>query len=549
MKLLNIIVFLYVTFLFLHVNAADFGIKECGSNATTSSASVQLQMPFKLGFEFQEMNSLCSWALNQNLIQKKMIFYVADKETNNELWSLIIDTTDIEFITNPFTCKQRDLLEKCMDSMFQSFSLLVTLLNNQTGEITFRDWIHSICNSLEEKYVVFASNRMGQLITEKTLERPSLDWKPGFSPQVTIQHPLEKTIPLYFNLFGHERPCYNIPFGASLPYMDMLKNALEEGDSNRFEQIIQYYVHDKVCGLIFLHAFTLVRMTPGEDDTDSQLLEETVNSLMTYQQVDVKMKLALMSRRPFSLMWAELQAIQMTEISYAETFLSALKNNRSFTFSNKIPQLFQQTNYAEQFFARHSGDVISLLHLTSFFDENFYRINKKNIDYLLAQGVLSTTMLRNFKIDAQFQDVFCSSLLANYPQRALKSIQCPEAKRYKFHPEESAFIDWERDVLSPPLLLEPVNAMGYFNKPLSIEEKEYGEAIVEVRAISDVSKRFLQKIGLDLSRQGKFLKEASINMQVDSLKLFDFLNKFGESDINDFKVGLSYTVLKSSVTY
>ena len=64
-----------------------------------------------------------------------------------------------------------------------------------------------------------------------------------------------------------------------------------------------------------------------------------------------------------------------------------------------------------------------------------------------------------------------------------------------------------------------------------------------------MEKQFLQKIGLDLSRQGKFLKEASINMQVDSLKLFDFLNKFGESDINDFKVGLSYTVLKSSVTY
>ncbi len=56
---------------------------------------------FKLGFEFQESSHLCPWNTERNDIQNKSVFHVSKGET--ELWKLVIDTFDIEFVTEPFS--------------------------------------------------------------------------------------------------------------------------------------------------------------------------------------------------------------------------------------------------------------------------------------------------------------------------------------------------------------------------------------------------------------------------------------------------------------
>lgn len=518
--------------------------------ASTPSAAVHPQMPFKLGFEFQENNNLCKWALNNNLVQKKPIFGVIDIETGCPLWDLVIDTSDIEFVTHPFAFNQRPLLQKCVSTIHQSFSKLVEMLNRQEEGVSFRQLLGFVQETLGSGYNVLVNDEVMRVVAERSLQRPSPDWNPGFSPQATIQHPLELTIPLYFNLFGHDRITYNVPFAASLPYMDVLKEAMKTGDSDSFGKIIDDYVKNKTFGLVFLHALTLFRMTPEEDDNDAKLLEETSTSLKNYQQVDVKMKLPIMSRRPFSLMWHELQEMGI-RMHYVELFGSAMSKNRAFIFSSKVPQLFQRTNYAEQFFSSTTGEVVSLLKLTPFFNESFYRLNREVIDHLLRQGVISTTMVRNFAENAGVGDFLFSNLLKDYSKRAIQSIQVPERNRYKLDPERGLAqnIDWGYDVISPPLLLDPTNSMGHFNQPLKPGEKHYGEAIVEIRAISDVAKRFLEKAHLNTEKQGKFLKEASAEMEIDALALFDFLNKFGKRDINDFIVGLPYTILRGSLAY
>ena len=58
-------------------------------------------MPFKLGIELQEIHHLCKDAKLRKDIQKKPLFFVKDRETNNPLWELVIDGEDIEFVLKP----------------------------------------------------------------------------------------------------------------------------------------------------------------------------------------------------------------------------------------------------------------------------------------------------------------------------------------------------------------------------------------------------------------------------------------------------------------
>ncbi|MBY0501030.1 MAG: hypothetical protein K2P93_03400, partial [Alphaproteobacteria bacterium] len=64
-------------------------------------------MKFKLGFEFQEGSSLCPWALENNNVQKKKLFKFKDHDTQKKLWHVVIDTSDIEFVTRPFSYKEQ----------------------------------------------------------------------------------------------------------------------------------------------------------------------------------------------------------------------------------------------------------------------------------------------------------------------------------------------------------------------------------------------------------------------------------------------------------
>jgi hypothetical protein len=215
------------------------------------------------------------------------------------------------------------------------------------------------------------------------------NWRPRFSPQATIQHDLSFTIPLYFSLFGNG----NSYFLACLPFLDELSakfiesgrvvkeevkdqdniirksyetrrnllrglskdgrnlsqklgardNSLEEEINRQRESLDEAYAEiddqlwqffnqryvDKEMGLIFLHASTLLHMTPLEEKDgklsevkpkdnkdketahkDAIFLKETLDNYKNSNQIDAKSRLPLMSRRPFSEMFLEISKME-----------------------------------------------------------------------------------------------------------------------------------------------------------------------------------------------------------------------------------------------
>ncbi len=542
----------------IHVSASSTARVEEVDDDT--AASVATRMPFKLGFEFQEISGLCEWALSDSRLQKKPIFSVKDK-TGQKLWHLEIDTNDIEFVTEPFSHEQRDLLQQSVATIQLSLAKLVEMFNQKEGEASFEQWLEAIKLTLRDCDIMVDDEIMSK-VALKTIKRPATaDWVPRFSPQATVQHPLEFTIPLYFNLFGFDNPSYTLPFSASLPGIEYLKTAMREGNSVMFDKILANY-NTKPGGFLFLHALTLVRMTPIEVGTDQSNLTETLTSLTHTHQVDIKSKLNLMSRRPFSLMWRDISE-SCLGMKYAELFYGMMSANNSFT-ACRVPELLQQTNYAEQFFDPFTGQTLDLSRLASNLDPTFYADNKIPIDSLLSRGVVSTTMIRNFKPDICF--VRHRHNIVNTPTNCVLgtcSLRVRDVFNKYFsiaitsveYPEDRCFLDlstmtvesasFSYDVLSPPFFLDLENSMGRYNQALMPQDKKkYGEAIIEIRAIKDVAPRFFKKFGLSKDatpKFGKFLTDPG-QISTQSLLLFNFLSEFSDENIRDFSVGLSYTL-------
>ena len=131
----------------------------------------------------------------------------------------------------------------------------------ENESVTFYQWMELVKGDLEREGYTLEQGGIIENVREGQLHKPSASWKPIFNPQVTIQHPLEFTIPLYFNLFGFDRPNYTMSFVASLPGVDKLKEAMKRGNGTAFRQILSLYTKEKVFGLVFLHALTLVQLT------------------------------------------------------------------------------------------------------------------------------------------------------------------------------------------------------------------------------------------------------------------------------------------------
>jgi len=500
------------------------------------SSTNQFHMKFKVGFEFQEVNGLCPWALHNNNIQKKPLFFLKDKETKRHLWKIVIDTSDIEFVTEPFSYQERPILERGIDTILKAFNTLENLLNHQT-RITFEGWTDKI-EELKTDFPFFLGYfGTYSSVRDEFIIKPSSQWKPKFAPQVTIQHPLEHAIPLYFGLFGFSSR-YMLDFSASLPCRDLFLEAQKEANSENFGKWIHGY-GQKMNGLVFLHALTLVQMTPGEDLTDKELLKETYDSLTNYFQVDAKMKLTLMSRRPFSSMFKDIH----TQGDYPQYFMRVMSLNTPFY---KIPSLFYKTNYAEQFYDSQTGNVKSFLNLLPFLSQDFVTQNNQILIPLLQQGVVSTTMLRKLKKRVKVdQSEPVSTLFNKYFEEAIKTVEFP-AKTYIMDTNNYSVqsIPYDHDILSPPLFLDFENSMGRFKDPMTEEEKQCGEAIIEVRAIRDVQSWFLKKCGLEPELTGEFLTKPSPELKVQALCLFDFLKDFGKpSDVIEiYYLGMPYAL-------
>lgn len=500
----------------------------------TESSSNPAQMKFKLGFEFQEVSGLCPWALNNYNVQKKPLFFLSDKTAKRPLWKVVIDTSDIEFVTEPFTYQERPYLDKCIHTLLKAFNSLETLLSSQSS-ITFKTWTEGI-----ERLEVGFPFSLDYLDTYSALRdnliiRPSSPWKPKFAPQATIQHPLEYSIPLYFGLFGFSSR-YMLDFSASLPCRDLFLDAQKEANSENFANWIHGY-GQKMNGLVFLHALTLVQMAPGEDLSDTVLLNETYDNLTNYSQVDVKMKLTLMSRRPFSSMFKEIHP----QGNYYDYYMKVMGFNTPFY---KVPSLFNKTNYAEQFHDPQTGKVKSFVNLLPYFSEDFATENQKVLTQLLQEGVVSTTMLRNLNPSVKVDQVLSVPELFNrYFEKAIKSVEFP-GQTYIIDVNNSNLrsIPWDYDLLSPPIFLDFENSMGRFKNKLSQEERSYGEAIIEVRAIKDIQPWYLKKCRLDPELTGEFLTKPNSELKGQALSLFDFLKGFGSpQDVMEiYYLGMPY---------
>src|SRR5690606_31654053 len=127
----------------------------------------------------------------------------------------------------------------------------------------------------------------------------------------------------------------------------------------------------------------------------------------------------------------------------------------------------------------------------------FLEDNRETITALLAQGIITTTMLRHFNENILTSNGKCvRNLFQDFYDEAIESIEYPKNKYIiNTNSQQIERIDSEVDVLSPPWFLDADNSMGQYIQPLSLE-KQYGEAIVEVRAIKGVSSRFLTVLNL-----------------------------------------------------
>jgi hypothetical protein len=487
---------------------------------------------FKLGYEFQEISSLCPWAWPNNKIQKQALFEFVGPD-NKRHWHVELDTVDIEFVTVPFPPEAEHSLKLALLSIEFSIKQLEQQLNSKQGNIIFKDWFESL-NGFQSydncKLVV-----LQDWILAKTLTCTKLPWKPSFAPQATIQHPLEWTIPLYFGLFGFESS-YMLSFYGSLPYRELLRKAAKELNRIDSGQILQSYTK-KLNGLVFLHAYTLIGMTPAgaDDDDDAEALTNTAKNITTTFQVDPKVNLCLMSRRPFSSMVRDIKPV-MTQPYQAYFQESIINGNYAFTKFFEVPALFYATNYGEQFF-NLEGSITPLNGFPTVIDieEVFFQQNKDAITSLLKEGVITTTMIRHIKNGVE--------IMKGYYQHAV-DIEKPQHKRYNININYQAKQlsvaqkeDDSHDSISPPWFLEQNNSMGRYNKEEEID-KSFGEAIIEVRGIKNIGVWCLERLKLDKnSDSGKVLTDPSL-FTVHGIKLFQFLIGFSSELASDVQMGI-----------
>lgn len=117
------------------------------------SFGMEQDKKFKIGFEFQEANHLCSWAKDMIDIQKKPIFTVS--KNGRKLWTLVIDWQDLEFVTEPFTNNEWSELEECIESIELACNILKILIEKYKKEVSFKKWIFGID---QEKYTKESKN-------------------------------------------------------------------------------------------------------------------------------------------------------------------------------------------------------------------------------------------------------------------------------------------------------------------------------------------------------------------------------------------------------
>lgn len=483
----------------------------------------QPAMKFKLGFEFQESSGLCPWALNNTLFQKTPFFELIKMDVRRPLWHLVVDSDDIEFVTEPFTYNERKLLKFCIRTILEALEGLKTLVRTQSN-LTFETWMSQMEQKWQDSdFSIFYFDDYERVQEASLIAKSPKMWEPSFKPQTTIQHPLEFAIPLYFGFFGFNSR-YMPFFSDCFPFREYFLTTQSSANITEYKRTVRGYLQ-KISGLIFLHALTLEYMSPIEDTTDeekedSQQLIMTQKAFHGSHQMDAKLMVPIMSRRPFSLMCKDINF----QGGYEQSFRASVEVNLGF---RTVIRSFSRTNYAEQH-VNSKGEPRNLLHFFEYFNKEFALANEAVLVDLLKHGVISTTMIRNIRDDIPTDGFPNNSFLFNELYNiAIRSVDFPQ-KLFIINTDNGSVqsIPWKFDVLSLPCFLDCENSMGRFKNVMTAEELDYGEAIVEIRAIDEVQSWFLRKCNLS-DRLGTFLKDPGPIVETEALALFDFLKTFG----------------------
>jgi hypothetical protein len=516
---------------------------------------------FKIGFEFQEDHHLCNWAKERQDVQKIPIFTVenADKE---KLWHLEIDGEDIEFVTPPFSSEEQESknLQKSLQSIDISYKKLYSMKGWKkekfplSPDLTINEWVYGVDTtnmslrkqleavyksnpkkSVEEKLEEIKKSAQGlkssldiQLVTQplfnkiKDIKFNNLYCNISFTPQVTIQHFLKDTIPLLFTLTDKK----TFPkFRAALPFYS---------DKTKF--LGQNYFSSE-NGLLFLHALTITGIKHYKSFQHNDIIQSLNNvkeNFEKYRQVDAKIYLDFLSRRPFSEMWQDIKD-SISEKSFNDLYHERIINSNDH-FKEAIHD-FRFFNYAEEYYTnelkRYNFLNEYLSKFTHISEEENNTKDNTSLLFLLENGILSTGMIQMLHTEI-FEDYLTNSI--NSVESAYKRPMF-DHKSFEIHWADSTV-----DSLSPPWFLHPENSMGFYSiahdKAIG-DTKDYGEAVLEMRSISRINPRLIEKIKGSRSNYGEFLTARESGLYDDANMLYFYLkNDFNESIFESIKTDM-----------
>ncbi|AIK95849.1 hypothetical protein ID47_02500 [Candidatus Paracaedibacter acanthamoebae] len=524
---------------------------------------------FKIGFEFQEANHLFPAGENNFSIQKKTIFTAV--KDNKELWHLEIDGSDIEFVTPPFLPHDTEDLLVSIQSITEACNTLKNLMENKIDKISFREWIEGTNIELTSQEQTLLKqvelrpnlllnnevlkNRHAELLKKQEQSLPGLkkifvergielvtdhedktydkiadmyliinrSWVPKFMPQVTIQHSLKDTIPLLMSLFGSlsEQPTkIENKLIQALPFINDSSKLMESS-----------YLSEE-NGLLFLHTLTCASIQSSKSDSQQGLinsLHEIKRNFEHYRQVDAKVNASFLSRRPFSSMWADIKEKKQIHSTFQHLYNERIIEGNYF-FNNKVVPNFKFVNYAEEFYLTDLSGRRDLSYLKDVLREKLENFPTEPLSFLLNNGIIATALIQYL-----WPEVF-----ADYLNHTILSIDQPQG-RYMFdlNTNEAVWVASDVDALSPPWFLDPDNSMGAYQDKKNFDEL-YGEAIVEMRSIKDISKDTLHSMNILQDHSGTFLTGAKRSLEEDVFSLLSILK-------HDFILTTSRKVLEKNM--
>jgi hypothetical protein len=383
-----------------------------------------------------------------------------------------------------------------------------------------------------------------------------LGWKPRFMPQVTVQHSLSYTIPLVASLFGNKNtthpPKIIAALTLALPLLSK-KNDLIENNN--------YFTEEN--GLIFLHALTCASMQRSQSESLNDLfnsLYTTVQNFQDFKQADPKVSLSFLSRRPISMIWAEVKKAKNIDSSFEQLYTDRILKGNSL-FAKLVVPHFKFVNYAEEYYFGNNHERRDLSCLKDSFGKLAILSQEKSDDplsFLLEHGIMSTVMARYLfpNIAPTVKQVtdywFLKQLFPSDTVKKCISFQCRSnvftfddylgecirtvdnpSHTYEFDPQTMSIkkVETNVDSLSPPWLIEQPNSMGYYRYTEDFDtgytfDESYGEAILEIRSIKDISKDAITAMGMNyLDVFGTFLNGQERTLLSDMKSLLCILNK------------------------